>query len=297
MKFKELFRAELAVRGITGDKAERIIELEEKEGIEGVALGVNWNESEHPRAEDGKFTNGPDANHGSSHNYSPKGKDRADMLKDEVKKWDKYGKEMPKDRRLTELQKEIAKQEKTLKWYKEGSVDWVRVAADLQKKKRDLGELARDIKLEKRMKIEDVISKRIEKKKEKKSSLNQKRINRYYEIQDEMDYIEEAYGDRERGVGFKWPDTQDADEDRKRYRKLQRESKRLEGQIDWDEVDNSENPDEDENHPENPPLADRLADIKKRYPKLSGEQNEDTKGESVIEKFGLKVSQPRRKDE
>ena len=253
-----------------------------------------WDESDHPRAEDGKFTNGPDANHGSSHNYSPKGKDRADMLKDEVKKWDKYGKEMPKDRRLTELRKEIAKQEKKLKWYKEGSINWVRVAADLQQKKRDLAELARDIKSEKRMKIEDVISKRIEKKNEKKSSLNQKRINRYYEIQDKMDYIEEMYGDRERGVGFNWPDTQDAYEDRKRYRKLQRESKRLEGQIDWDEIDNSENPDEDENHPENPPLADRLADIKKRYPMLSKKEEEAPKGESVIDKFGLKVSKPRK---
>jgi len=58
-------------------------------------------------------------------------------------------------------------------------------------------------------------------------------VKRFQEVEDEMDEIEEAYGDRDKGVGFKWPETQEADEARKRYRKLKREWSRLNKQIDW----------------------------------------------------------------
>lgn len=66
---------------------------------------------------------------------------------------------------------------------------------------------------------------------------NQRRAKRYREVEDEMDEIEEAYGDRERGVGFKWPETQEADDARKRYRKLKSERSRLDKQINWDLVE------------------------------------------------------------
>ena len=66
---------------------------------------------------------------------------------------------------------------------------------------------------------------------------NQRRAKRYRAVEDEMDEIEEAYGDRERGVGFKWPETREADEARKRYRKLKNERSRLDKQINWDLVE------------------------------------------------------------
>lgn len=66
---------------------------------------------------------------------------------------------------------------------------------------------------------------------------NQRRAKRYHEVEDEMDEIEEAYGDRDRGVGFKWPETQEADDARKRYSKLKRERSRLDKQINWDLVE------------------------------------------------------------
>lgn len=66
---------------------------------------------------------------------------------------------------------------------------------------------------------------------------NQRRAKRFLEVEDEMDEIEEAYGDRDRGFGFKWPETQEADDARKRYKKLKSERSRLDKQIDWDMVE------------------------------------------------------------
>lgn len=48
------------------------------------------------------------------------------------------------------------------------------------------------------------------------------------------------YGDRDKGFGMKWPESEDADADRKRYRKLLQERKRLDKQINWDDLDEEE---------------------------------------------------------
>jgi len=74
---------------------------------------------------------------------------------------------------------------------------------------------------------------RYEKKQKKQKAL----VKRFLEIEDEMDEIEEAYGDRDKGVGFKWPETEEADEARKRYRRLKREHALLDKKIDWTDVE------------------------------------------------------------
>ena len=323
----------------------------------------DWDESEHPRASDGKFTNGPKANHGASPSQKkprkPYGEKKLQEAlefeinpKLEQEEWSQYedsgflkrlfglserpqydDKEnyVPRGDISTNLWDKIPKSVQH-RFSGSKAVAEIRKYLDEARKaeKRDgEGQTEREVLLEKLLKIEEgrisedetwdgstkpgwrskpdedghfdhngafdlqwmVLDQLHELEKiEKKSSLNQKRAERYYEIEDEMDHIEEMYGDRERGVGFNWPDTQDAYEDRKRYRKLKREQKRLESQIDWDEVENPEvtpetypraNEKADKPRSALSPISQRLKALNERLPdglkgKVESQEDEDT---------------------
>ena len=97
----------------------------------------------------------------------------------------------------------------------------------------------RDIKFEKRKKIESKVSQRV----------NEKKIKQYQEIDNEIDYIKEKYADRNPESKTQgeivFPKTKKGQKAKAKYERLKVERDELNDEIDWEMVD-SEIPEEDD---------------------------------------------------
>ena len=195
---------------------------------------AEWDESKHPRAEDGKWTDGP------SRNYGPFGDDRhKHMRQDEAKRWDRIGKGEAYDKRLTKKKAEIAKLQRRQSMYKKGCEKWNDFESKIVKGQRELAELERDIKLEKRSALESKVTRRV----------NAKKIKQYQEIDEEIDYIEEKYADRnpnsETQGEIVFPKTKKGEKQKAKYERLIAERDELNEEIDWELADKGNDEEED----------------------------------------------------
>ena len=106
-------------------------------------------------------------------------------------------------------------------------------------KQRELAELARDIKLERRKKIEGKVSSRILKKK----------VAQFRDLEEEIDYIEERYADRNPNSPTQdqvvFPETKKGKKAKAKYERLKIERDELNDESDWEMVDR-EIPEEDD---------------------------------------------------
>lgn len=157
-----------------------------------LANTLNWKESEHPRAKDGKFT---------------------DLIGD--------GGETP--RQIAEREYRDALKAFRKKYYgepKEGENDPITKKA-LEAKKR----------LEQIKQLEPEIDRR---------DKMTKKAKEFYKIEDDIDELEELYGDNELGGKLKFSSDDKGKADKKRYKALKRRSQILKSQINWDDVDDDE---------------------------------------------------------
>ena len=195
---------------------------------------AEWDESMHPRAEDGKWTNGP------SRNYGPFGEDRhKHMRQDEAERWDRIGKGENYDKRLTKKKAEIAKLVRLQKNYKKNDQTWNDFQSQIVKSQRELAELERDIKMEKRLNLESKVLRRV----------NEKKIKLYRDIDEEIDYIEEKYADRnpesETQDHVVFPKTKKGQKAKAKYERLKAEREELNEEIDWELADKKNGDEED----------------------------------------------------
>jgi len=230
--FKELFKAELAVRGIVGKRADQVIAWYENPDTVSFPLSAEWDEQKHPRDKGGQFTI-KGFREASGNLIHAANEDIYKKLKDLPN--------TPIGRSIQRLQEHLPD------WMSEkpvGGVSEPKTQSKKGGKGQSIVEICQEF-LDKAKADGDAESARewTEKLEQAKvlsqGSYKRKRkttkylVKRFLEVEDEMDEIEEAYGDREKGVGFKWPETQEADEARKRYRKLKRERALLDKRIDW----------------------------------------------------------------
>ena len=285
MTFNELFKAELAQRGIVGRKADLIVENYQRNKTIAIPLGADWEESKHPREKDGRFTEvmkGIEKRVNKSvgdfmYNLpnTPIGR-RISDINSRLPKWlrggDPYAakENKPKSRKWGQTITEVI-QEQIADAFQ---------ANDMEKVKELQGKL----------KLAEQLS---GSKRRKSAKTNQDRIKRYYEVDDEIDHLEEMYGDRERGTGLKWPQTQEADEDRKRYKKLLRERTKLDKQIDWKNADDDAKRDDaeiDSIKEQIDEIAETDSDYAKAYPDFD-EQGDETLDEYL--RRGGRVNLPK----
>lgn len=183
-----------------------------------------WVESKHPRHNDGRF--------------APNGSGREDMTHAEAERWDRAGHSYPYDKRMTKIRAEISR----LKRKRDNALSKERkdrLQSEVVQKQRELAELARDIKLERRKKIEGKVSSRILKKK----------VAQFRDLEEEIDYIEEQYADRNSNSPTQdqvvFPETKKGKKAKAKYERLKIERDELNDEIDWEMVDR-EIPEEDD---------------------------------------------------
>lgn len=181
-----------------------------------------WEESEHPRHDDGRF--------------APNGTMRSTMSKREAQKWDTTGKTNPNPNRsekLKSMKKEIDKLKESVNFLEDHDAN--DMARDkktiLVKKQREYAEAVREWKHAERLKIESGVDKRIMKRKAKE----------YYELEDDIDYIEEKYrGDNPVGGELKFPKGKRGAKVKAQYEEKLKKRDELLSEIDWDKVDDDE---------------------------------------------------------
>ena len=160
----------------------------------------DWNEAQHPRADNGQF--------------APGGSGRVHMKKSEAEKWDKTGKQVPSSKKITQMKHDLAVEERFRNLYKEDSKDWNFFEERRVKKARELAEAERDLKMERRLDLEGKVSKRILKKK----------VDEYHDVDEEIDYMEEKYADRDRNsetfMCVVFPKTKAGEKKRQKYEEL-----------------------------------------------------------------------------
>lgn len=222
----------LFIAQLSDEQCARILEkftekLANKSQVDNLTIynSKEWDELEHPRHDDGRF--------------APNGSGREKMTRTEAKSWDKTGRSYPYDKRLTAKKAEISKLKRKLNTNLSiGEKNHLR--SDIVQKERELAELTRDIKLERRMKIEGKVLSRILKKKVKKFS----------DLEEEIDYIEEKYADRNPNSPTQgqviFPETKSGRKALAKYERLKAERDELDDEIDWELVD-KETPEDDDN--------------------------------------------------
>ena len=172
-----------------------------------------WEESEHPRASDGRF-----ARKGSG---AP-----SHMTKKEEAAWVKTGRVSPKA--FAKERKEITKLKERVQWLELRGSDAGHVKSKLVDAQRDLSEKIRSAKHEKRVSLEGKATRR-----------HMKKLAReYYDIDSEIDYLHEVYGDRDGdGTALKFPETKKAAKDKAKLQELEKRWDELRNEIDWDLVE------------------------------------------------------------
>jgi len=179
-------------------------------------LNKDWDESKHPRADDGRF--------------STTGSMRSQMTKGEAKKWDKTGKYVPASKALNEKRAQVQRLARLAEKYPHE----METRQRYEEAKRELSELIRDTKLEQRKGIERDVETRIMRKK----------VEEFHDLDDEIDYIEERYADRTTDSPTQgqlvWPKGKRGDKARQKYEDLRKRRDELEEEIEWDRVEDED---------------------------------------------------------
>ena len=185
------------------------------------AIAVNkaqWDEDKHPRASDGKWTSGAPG-------Y---------MKKNEAEKWEKTGKMTVSPKRFPDVLKKIKEaQAKVEYWESQPGKSAEDFAKSYQSKlvaaQRELAEKMRQFKHENREKIEGGAKKRH----------NDKLVKEYRDLEDDIDYTEEKYADRESGslTDLKWPKGKKGEKAKAKYEAMKARRDELHAEIDWDLVE------------------------------------------------------------
>lgn len=187
-----------------------------------LVLNKIWEEDDHPRQDDGRF--------------APKGSMRSQMSKHEAKKWDVTGKTTPNPNRsekLKSVKKEIDKLKHKVEFYEDSigmEKDAMKYKEQLVKKQREYAEAVREWKRSERVEIESGAEKRIMMRKAKK----------YFDLEDDIDYIEEKYGDNPLGGELKFPKGKRGAKVKADYEEMLKKRDELLSEIDWDKVDDDE---------------------------------------------------------
>ena len=186
-----------------------------------VANAKQFVESEHPRAADGKWTSGA-----PSH-----------LNKGEAKKWESNGKLTPSPKRFPETLKKIKDAKDAIEvWERSTSPEKEKFLKLNQQRlitaQREMAEKMRELKHKNRVKIETSASKRH----------NKRLAKEYREIDEEIDYMQEKYADRDSGslTELKWPKGKSGQRAKEKYDKLISRRDELQTEIDWDMVDDDE---------------------------------------------------------
>lgn len=185
------------------------------------AVNKEWEEELHPRDNGGRF--------------SSSGSLRGDMKKSEASKWDRTGKMTPNPNRnpkLKELKSKIDRTSQRIEIFEEIK-DTKRAnecKAELVRLQREYAEGVREFKHGEREKIESSALKRIMKRKAEK----------FRELEDEIDYIQESYGDNELGGPLNFPKGKRGEKIKADYERMMAERDKLAAEIDWDVLSEDE---------------------------------------------------------
>lgn len=199
----------------------------------------DWRESDHPRDEGGRF--------------SPSGSGRKHMTKSEERRWDNTGHSKPMSAALTKKRSQVARLEKLAEKFPK------QYQGDLIQAQRQLAELERTTKYARRLGIEGNISKRILK----------KQLKEFQSIEDDIDYMEERYGDRENPFGgeLQFPAGKKGQAAKKKYQKLCERREELKAEIEWDKVEDgdADGGDDDDDDDDHCRFSQVLGDATKHY--------------------------------
>ena len=186
-----------------------------------VANAKQYVESEHPRAADGKWTSGAPS-------Y---------LSKSESKKWESTGKSTPSPKRFPETLKKIKQAKEAIeRWERSTSEEKdknIKISQQrLATAQREMAEKMREFKHQQRTNIETSASKRH----------NMRLAKEYRDIDDEIDYMQEKYADRDSGslTELKWPKGKSGQRAKEKYDKLVSRRDELQSEIDWDMLDDEE---------------------------------------------------------
>ena len=185
------------------------------------AAAKEFDESKHPRAADGKWTSGAPG-------Y---------MKKPDAEKWEKTGKMSVSPKRFPDVLKKITEAKKSLEYWESHSGKNAEDFANSYKKKlvaaqRELAEKMREFKHENREKIEGRSFK----------AHNDRLVKEYRDLEDEIDYMQEKYADRESGslTDLKWPKGKRGEKAKAKYEEMLKRRDELHVEIDWDRVEDEQ---------------------------------------------------------
>lgn len=192
-----------------------------KPQIFAVCNSAAFDESKHPRAEDGKWTSGAPG-------YLRKG---------EAKKWKDTGKMEVSPKRFPEVLKKIKEAKEKAEYWESKPGKFAEDSANSYKRKlvaaqRELAEKIRQLKHDKRDELEG----------KAKMRHNAKLVKEYRELDDEIDYMEEKYADRESGslTDLKWPKGKKGEREKAKYETMKARRDELNAEIDWDRVEDEQ---------------------------------------------------------
>lgn len=196
--------------------------------LNSIALATNkFDESKHPRAADGKWTSGAPS-------YMGKG---------DAGRWEKTGKMSVSPKRFPETLKKITEAKKRLEYWESQPGKSAEDFANTYKRKlvaaqRELAEKMREFKHQNREKLEG----------KAKKKHNDKLVKEYRDLEDDIDYTEEKYADRESGslTELKWPKGKKGEKEKAKYEKMKKRRDELHAEIDWDLVKDDDEVKDDE---------------------------------------------------
>lgn len=196
--------------------------------LNSIALATNkqFDESKHPRAADGKWTSG-------APEYMHKG---------EAEKWEKTGKMNVSPKRFPKVLEKIKSAKESIDYWEkkndEKAKNFVKeYTAKLVAAQREMAEKMREYKLQNRKKLEGKAKKRH----------NDKLVKEYRDLEDDIDYTEEKFADRESGslTDLKWPKGKRGEKAKAKYEEMKKRRDELCAEIDWDLVEDDDEVKED----------------------------------------------------
>lgn len=197
---------------------EALANEQNKAVVYNAAAKAAFDESKHPRAADGKWTSGAPG-------Y---------MKKSDAEKWEKTGKMNVSPKRFPDTLKKITEAKKGLEyWESQSGRDAEDFSNSYRKKlvaaQREMAEKMRQFKHENREKLEG----------KAKKKHNDKLVKEYRDLEDDIDYTEEKFADRESGslTDLKWPKGKKGEKEKAKYEAMIKRRDELHTEIDWDIVE------------------------------------------------------------
>lgn len=185
------------------------------------AAAKEFDESKHPRAADGRWTSGAPG-------Y---------MKRKDAERWEKTGRMSVSPKRFPDVLDKINREKHEIeKW--EGSSSSVaeemirKAQSRLASAQREMAEKMREFKHEKREKIEGRSFK----------AHNDRLVKEYRDLEEEIDYMQEKYADRESGslTDLKWPKGKRGEKAKAKYEEMLKRRDELHVEIDWDRVEDEQ---------------------------------------------------------